>query len=86
MRFIILRETGFTTFMSCIGAIGGALALPFWFGVFDKDYMCLAPAIVMTVVFLAFYGIAFISYRKAVKKRAEAEAQYRADHPDFYKK
>lgn len=40
----------------------------------------------MTVVFLVFYGIAFISYRKAVKKRAEAEAQYRADHPDFYKK
>lgn len=86
MRFLILRENGFTTFMSCIGVISGALAIPFWFGVFDKDYMCLGPAIVITVICLVFYSIAFISFRKAVKKRAELEAQYRADHPEFYNK
>lgn len=67
MRFLILRENGFTTFMSCIGVISGALAIPFWFGVFDKDYLCLGPAIVSTIICIAFYTVAFISFRKAVK-------------------
>ena len=86
MRFLILRETGFTTFMSCIGVISGAFALICWPEVFDKDYMLLGPAIVSTVICIVFYGIAFISCRKAVKKRAQAEAQYRADHPEFFNK
>ncbi len=86
MRFLILRENGFTTFMSCIGVISGIFAIVSWPEVFDKDYMFLGPAIVCTVICIVFYGIAFISYRKAVKKRAQAEAQYRADHPEFYNK
>ncbi|MDE6024311.1 MAG: hypothetical protein K2G45_02555 [Lachnospiraceae bacterium] len=86
MRFLILRENGFTTFMSCIGVISGIFAIVSWPEVFDKDYMFLGPAIVCTVICIVFYGIAFISYRKAVKKRVQAEAQYRADHPEFYNK
>lgn len=86
MRFLILRENGFTTFMSCIGAISGVFAIPFWMGVFDKDDMFLIPAIVATIICSVFYTFAFVSFRKAVKKRAELEAQYRADHPEFYSK
>ena len=72
--------------MSCIGAISGVFAIPFWMGVFDKDDMFLIPAIVATIICIVFYTFAFVSFRKAVKKRAELEAQYRADHPEFYSK
>ncbi len=86
MRFLNLRENGFTTFMSCIGVISGAFAIVCWKGVFDEIDTFLIPAIVSTIICIVFYTVAFISFRKAVKKRAELEAQYRADHPEFYNK
>lgn len=86
MRFLILRENGFSTFMSCIAVISGMFAVVCWPEVFDKDDMFLIPAIVSTVICILFYTLAFISSRKSIRKRAQAEAEYRAAHPDFYKK
>lgn len=86
MGFIILRENGFTTFMSCIGVISGMLAIICWSELFQGDKMFLGPSIVLTVICIVFYGIAFIACRKAVKKRAEEEARYREDHPEFFNK
>lgn len=84
MRFLILRETGFSTFMSSVAVICAGMAIMFWSGVFDEDYTLLGPAVVLTVICILFYALALSSARKSVKKRAEAEAQYRADHPGFF--
>lgn len=81
MGFIILRENGFTTFMSFFGVISGMLAIPCWSELFRGDDMFLGPSIVLTVICIVFYGIVFIACRKAVKKRTEEEARYREDHP-----
>ncbi len=86
MRFLILRENGFSTFMSSIACVFGAPGIFLWAQVFNQDYYCLVPAIVCTVICIPCYILAFLSAKKSIKKRAEAEAQYRADHPDFYKK
>ena len=85
MRFLILRETGFSTFMSIIAIVFAVPAIFLWMAVYDKDYYCLTPAIVCTVICIPCYILAFASAKKSVKKRAEAEAQYRAEHPDFFK-
>lgn len=80
MGLLIFKENGFAMIMSILGFFCGGMTL----AMISYDQLFTIPTLVAGCLCFFFYFIAILSKRKSIRKRMEAEAEYKAEHPDFF--
>lgn len=88
MRFLILRETVFSTFMSMLGVIFVVIGIMLGYAAFDEvDTVGLWIATALFLIIgILFYILAFKNQKKAMLRRLETERMYAEKKFDFNQK